>query len=143
MFYILEKVVLNSSITKMVVSAPYIAKKAKAGQFIILRVNEYGERIPLTIADYDREKGTVTIIYQKVGKTTMLLDELNEGDCILDFIGPLGKASELEGYKNVAVIGGGAGCAIAYPQAKALHEMGAHVDVITGFRNKDLIHKTS
>lgn len=139
MFYILEKVVLNSSITKMVVSAPYIAKKAKAGQFIILRVNEYGERIPLTIADYDREKGTVTIIYQKVGKTTMLLDELNEGDCILDFIGPLGKASELEGYKNVAVIGGGAGCAIAYPQAKALHEMGAHVDVITGFRNKDLI----
>ena len=139
MFCILKKEILNNSMTKMVVEAPYIARKAMAGQFIILRVNEYGERIPLTIADYDREKGTVTIIYQKVGKTTMILDELNEGDYILDFIGPLGKASELEGYKNVAVIGGGAGCAIAYPQAKALYEMGSHVDLIVGFRNKDLI----
>lgn len=139
MFRIIEKTELNSSMTKMVVEAPFVAKKALAGQFIILRVNETGERIPLTIADYDREKGTVTIIYQVVGKTTMLLNSLNQGDAILDFIGPLGKASELEGYQKVAVIGGGAGCAIAYPQAKALHEMGSAVDVIAGFRTKDLI----
>lgn len=139
MFPILEKRRLNDSMTLMVVEAPFIARKAKAGQFIILRVNEFGERIPLTIADYDREKGTVTIIYQKVGKTTLLLDTLNEGDAILDFIGPLGKASELEGYKRVAVIGGGAGCAIAYPQAKALHALGAKVDMIAGFRNKDIV----
>lgn len=96
MFRIVEKKALNPSMTKMVVEAPFIARKAKAGQFIILRVNEQGERIPLTIADYDREKGTVTIIFQVVGKTTMLLNQLNEGDTILDFIGPLGKASELE-----------------------------------------------
>lgn len=139
MFSILEKRKLNDSMTLMVVDAPYIAKKAKAGQFIILRVNEHGERIPLTIADYDREKGTVTIIYQVVGKTTMLLDTLNEGDGIQDFIGPLGKASELEGYKKAAVIGGGAGCAIAYPQAKALHAMGTKADMIAGFRNTGLI----
>lgn len=125
--------------TRMVVEAPFIAKKALPGQFIILRVDEFGERIPLTIADYDREKGTVTIIYQKVGKTTMLLDTLNIGEYILDFVGPLGKASELEGYQKAAVIGGGAGCAIAYPQAKALHNMGAHVDIIAGFRNEELI----
>lgn len=125
--------------TRMVVEAPFIAKKALPGQFIILRVDEFGERIPLTIADYDREKGTVTIIYQKVGKTTMLLDKLGVGEYILDFVGPLGKASELEGYQKVAVIGGGAGCAIAYPQAKALHNMGAHVDIIAGFRNEELI----
>ena len=139
MFSILEKRKLNEAMTLMVVDAPYIAKKAKAGQFIILRVNEHGERIPLTIADFDREKGTVTIIYQVVGKTTMLLDQLNAGDAILDFIGPLGKASELEGYKKAAVVGGGAGCAIAYPQAKALHALGAKVDMIAGFRNKDII----
>ena len=139
MFTIIEKRNLNDSMTLMVVDAPFIAKKAKAGQFIILRVNEFGERIPLTIADYDREKGTITIIYQKVGKTTLLLDELNVGDTILDFIGPLGQASELEGYKRAAVIGGGAGCAIAYPQAKALHNMGTKVDMIAGFRNKDII----
>ncbi len=139
MFKIVKKDILNSSMTKMTVEAPFIAKKAMPGQFIILRVNERGERIPLTIADYDREKGTVTIIYQKVGKTTMLLDLLNEGEFILDFVGPLGIASELEGYKNVAVIGGGAGCAIAYPQAKALFNMGAKVDTIAGFRNTDLI----
>lgn len=139
MFRIVEKQALNPSMTKMVVEAPYIARKALAGQFIILRVDEHGERIPLTVADYDREAGTVTIIYQKVGKTTKHLDTLNEGDCILDFIGPLGRASELEGYKKVAVIGGGAGCAIAFPQAKALHEMGTKVDVIAGFRNKELI----
>lgn len=139
MFAIVEKRVLNDSMTLMSIDAPFIAKKAQAGQFIILRVNEFGERIPLTIADYDREKGTVTIIYQKVGKTTMLLDQLNVGDAILDFIGPLGKASELEGYRNVAVIGGGAGCAIAYPQAKALHRLGAKVDMIVGFRNQDIV----
>ncbi|WP_444657734.1 sulfide/dihydroorotate dehydrogenase-like FAD/NAD-binding protein [Caproiciproducens sp. R2] len=139
MFTIVEKRILNDSMTLMAVEAPYIAKKAKAGQFIILRVNEFGERIPLTVADYDREKGTITIIYQKVGKTTLMLDQLNVGDAILDFIGPLGKSTELESYKNVAVIGGGAGCAIAYPQAKALHGMGAKVDMIAGFRNKDII----
>ncbi len=139
MFKILEKTPLNSSMTKMVVDAPHIAKKAKPGQFIIFRVDEYGERVPLTIADYDSQKGTVTIIYQKVGFSTMLLDTLNEGDYILDFVGPLGVPSELEGYKKVAVIGGGAGCAIAYPQAKALHNMGTAVDVIAGFRNTELI----
>lgn len=139
MFHILKKEILNPTMTRMVVEAPYIAKKALAGQFIVLRVNEYGERIPLTIADYDRNKGTITIIYQKVGKTTLLLDKLNEGDFILDFVGPLGKPSDIKGYKKVAVIGGGAGCAIAYPQAKALYNMGAYVDIIAGFRNKDLI----
>lgn len=139
MFQILQKRKLNDSMTLMVVDAPFIAKKAKAGEFIILRVNEQGERIPLTIAEYDREKGTVTIIYQIVGKTTMLLDQLNEGDAILDFIGPLGKATELEGYKKAAVIGGGAGCAIAWPQSKALFSQGTQVDMIAGFRNKDII----
>lgn len=139
MFHILKKEILNPTMTRMVVEAPYIAKKALAGQFIVLRVNEYGERIPLTIADYDRNKGTITIIYQKVGKTTLLLDKLNEGDFILDFVGPLGKPSDIKGYKKVAVIGGGAGCAIAYPQAKALYNMGAYVDIIAGFKNKDLI----
>lgn len=139
MYKILQKTALNPSMTKMVVEAPLIAKKAKPGQFIIFRVDEFGERVPLTIADYDAEKGSVTIIYQKVGSSTMLLDTLNEGDYILDFVGPLGVASELEGYSKVAVIGGGAGCAIAYPQAKALHNMGTSVDVIAGFRNTDLI----
>ena len=114
LFKIVEKTALNPSMTKMVIDAPFIARKALPGQFIILRVDEHGERIPLTIADYDREKGTVTIIYQKVGKTTMLLDTLQQGEAILDFVGPLGKPSELEGYKKAAVIGGGAGCAIAY-----------------------------
>lgn len=139
MYKILQKVALNPSMTKMVVEAPMIAKKAKPGQFIIFRVDEFGERVPLTIADYDAEAGSVTIIYQKVGASTILLDTLNEGDFILDFVGPLGVASELDGYKKVAVIGGGAGCAIAYPQAKALHEMGTSVDVIAGFRNTELI----
>lgn len=139
MYKILEKVELNPSMTKMVVEAPLIAKKAKPGQFIIFRVDEYGERVPLTIADYDADAGSVTIIYQKVGASTMLLDTLNEGEYILDFVGPLGVPSELDGYTKVAVIGGGAGCAIAYPQAKALHNMGTAVDVIAGFRNTELI----
>ena len=139
MFQIIEKEKLNEQMIRMTVEAPFIAKKAQAGQFIILRIDEHGERIPLTIADYDREAGTVTIIFQKVGKTTYALDELNEGDSILDFVGPLGVPTELGGYRKAAVIGGGAGCAIAYPQAKALHAMGADVTMIAGFRNKDLI----
>ncbi len=139
MYQILEKKTLNQNTKLMVIDAPNVAKKAEPGQFIILRVNEDGERIPLTIAEYDREKGTVTIIFQEVGATTMALGELNEGDCLHDFVGPLGRASELEGLKHVAVVGGGLGCAIAYPQAKKLHDMGAEVDLIAGFRNKDII----
>lgn len=139
MYKIIKKEILNPTVTKMVVEAPAVAKKALAGQFIILRVNENGERIPLTIADYDRENGTITIIFQIVGKTTMLLNELNENDYIQDFVGPLGKPSNIEGLKKVCVIGGGVGCAIAYPTAKALHENGAEVTVITGFRNKNLV----
>lgn len=139
MFKILKKEIINPTVILMEVDAPYIAKKAEPGQFIILRINEDGERIPLTVAGYDREKGTITIIFQIVGKTTQLLGELNEGDFILDFVGPLGVPSHLEGYKKVAVIGGGLGTAIAYPQAKKLHELGAEVDSIIGFRNKDLI----
>lgn len=139
MYKILKKQRLNPTVTKMVVEAPKVAKKAQAGQFIILRVHENGERIPLTIADYDRENGSITIIYQIVGKTTMLLDQLEEGEAILDFVGPLGKPSHVDGMKKVCVIGGGVGCAIAYPTAKALHENGTEVTVITGFRNKDLV----
>lgn len=139
MYKILEKEVLNPTVTKMVVEAPFVAKRAKAGQFIILRVHEEGERIPLTIADHDETHGSVTIIFQVVGKTTMLLNHLNEGDSIYDFVGPLGKPSEIEGYKNVCVIGGGVGCAIAYPTAKAFHDHGANVTTIVGFRNQDLV----
>lgn len=136
---ILKKDKLNDLVTRMVVFAPRIANRTKAGQFVILKVNEKGERIPLTIADSDPEKGTVTIIYQVVGKTTMLLDKLNVDDYILDFVGPLGKPTQLGGYKKVAVIGGGVGCAIAYPQAKQLYNQGSRVDVIAGFRNKDIV----
>lgn len=139
MYKILEKKTLNTNTKQMVIDAPHVAKKAQPGQFIILRVDEDGERIPLTIASYDREKGTIMIIFQEVGATTKKLGLLNEGDCLHDFVGPLGRASELEGLKKVAVVGGGLGCAIAYPQAKALHEMGAEVDLIAGFRNKDII----
>lgn len=136
---ILKKEILNSTVTKMVIDAPMIAKKAQAGQFIILRVSENGERIPLTIADYDRKKGTITIIYQIVGKTTILLNELVENDFIHDFVGPLGKASEIKGLKKVCVIGGGVGCAIAFPTAKALFQQGSEVTTICGFRNQDLL----
>lgn len=139
MFQIIKKRVLGPNVTMMVIDAPFVARKAEPGQFIILRIHENGERIPLTIADYDRERGTVTIIFQEVGKTTKLLGTLNEGDAILDFVGPLGTASHFENVKKVAVIGGGLGTAIAYPQAKKLYGMGASVDTITGFRNKDLI----
>ncbi len=139
MYQIVEKRQLNDTVVLMKVAAPFIAKKAKPGQFIIFRVNEHGERIPLTIADYDREAGTVTIIFQIVGRGTQELAALNQGDSILDFVGPLGKPSEFENVKKVAVIGGGVGCAIAYPQAKYLHSIGVDVDLIAGFRNKDIV----
>ena len=139
MYKILKKRQLNENVVLMDIDAPYVAKKAKAGNFIILRVDEYGERIPLTVADYDREKGIVTIIFQIVGATTKLLSTLNEGDYLQDFAGPLGKATELEGYKKACVIGGGVGCAIAYPSAKALFNAGTEVDVIAGFRSKDIV----
>ncbi len=139
MYKILRKEILNDTVTLIEVYAPKIAKKAEPGQFIILRVNDKGERVPFTIADFDREKGTVTIIFQIVGGTTMLLNTLNEGNEILDFVGPLGVASHFDGVKNVAVIGGGLGTAIAYPQAKKFNKLGANVDMITGFRNKDLV----
>lgn len=136
---ILKKRFLNDSIVEVVFDAPDIAKKAQPGQFIIFRVDEEGERIPLTIAGYDREKGTITVIAQTVGYSTKMLASKNEGEFIADLVGPLGKPSELESGIKVAVIGGGLGCAIAYPQAKALHELNCRVDVIAGFRNKDLI----
>ena len=139
MFRIVTKRPLHDTVTLMEIEAPAVAKKALPGQFIILRIDEEGERIPLTVAGTDKERGTVTIIFQKVGYTIKKLDLLNEGDALLDFVGPLGRASELEGMKRVAVIGGGLGVAIAYPQAKALHEMGAEVDVIVGFRSTDLM----
>ena len=139
MFKIASKRQLNEAVTLMEVEAPYIATKARAGQFIIFRIDEYGERIPLTIADTDPERGTVTIIFQAVGTSTKTLALMNEGDYIADFVGPLGTATEIEGYKNVCVVGGGVGCAIAYPSAKALHNAGAHVDMIAGFRNKDIV----
>ena len=139
MFPIVKKRVLNETVTLMEIEAPLVARKALPGQFIIFRIDEEGERIPLTIAGYDREKGTVTIIFQKVGYTTMKLDTLNEGDALLDFVGPLGEPSHTEGVKRAAVIGGGLGVAIAYPQAKALHEAGCEVNLIVGFRNEHLI----
>ena len=139
MFPIVKKRVLNPTVTLMEIEAPLVARKALPGQFIIFRIDEEGERIPLTIAGYDRAKGTVTIIFQKVGYTTEKLDTLNEGDALLDFVGPLGEPSHTEGVKRAAVIGGGLGVAIAYPQAKALHEAGCVVDLIVGFRNEDLI----
>lgn len=139
MFKIVRKKELNPTVTLMDIQAPLVAKKAEPGQFIILRVDADGERIPLTIADFDREKGTVTIIFQIVGATTQKLNYLNEGDCIEDFVGPLGVPSHTDGLKKVAVIGGGVGCAIAYPIAKKLHNLGCTVHSIVGFRNKDLL----
>lgn len=139
MFQIKKKRMLNEAVCLMEIEAPLVASKAKPGQFIIFRIDEQGERIPLTIADHDAEKGTVTIIFQLVGRSTIQLASLEEGDYIEDFVGPLGKPTELEGIKKAVVIGGGVGCAIAYPQAKWLHEHGAEVDVIAGFRTKDII----
>ena len=139
MFRIAEKTPLNPTVTKMVIEAPLVAKKAQPGQFIIVRPCEDSERIPLTIADFDRQAGTITIIFQIVGGTTMELNQLEAGQSVHDFVGPLGRASELEGLKKVAVVGGGVGCAIAYPTAKRLHELGAEVHSIVGFRSKDLV----
>ena len=139
MFKILKKDVLNPSIIRLEIEAPYVAKKAKPGQFIILRTYEDSERLPFTIAGEDPEKGTVTIIFQIVGAGTVELNRLEEGDSLADFVGPLGRPSELEGLKRVAIIGGGAGCAIAYPLAYALHKQGTEVTSVAGFRNKDLV----
>jgi len=136
---ILRKETLNPTVTLMEVDAPLVARKAEPGQFIILRVDDQGERIPLTVADYDREKGSITIIFQVVGATTEKLNHLNEGDYIHDFVGPLGRATHTEGLKKVAVVGGGVGCAIAFPVAKKLHEQGTEVHAIVGFRNQDLV----
>lgn len=139
MYKIITKKELNPTVILMEIEAPRVAKKAEPGQFIILRVTENGERIPLTIADFDREKGTVTIIFQIVGATTEELNHKKEGEYICDFAGPLGKATHTEGLKKVAVVGGGVGCAIAYPVAKKLHQLGVEVHSIVGFRNKDLV----
>ena len=139
MFEIVCKKELNPTVIQMTVYAPRVAAKAKAGQFIILRVDEDGERIPLTIAGYDRAAGTVDIIFQIVGATTIALNAKNQGDCLQDFVGPLGRATEIEGKKKVCVVGGGVGCAIALPVARALHENGAEVTSVIGFRNKDLV----
>lgn len=139
MFEILVKKELNPTVTLMEIKAPDIAKRAKAGQFIILRVDEHGERIPLTIANCDKDRGAVTIIFQVVGLTTKKLNMLDEGDFLLDFVGPLGKASDIEGLKKVCIVGGGVGSAICLPLARALYEQGCEVEVILGFRNKDLV----
>lgn len=139
MYEILKKQSLNPTVTLMKINAPMVAKKAEPGQFIILRTDENGERIPLTVADYDREEGSVTIIFQIVGATTEKLNHMNEGECLHDFVGPLGRATHTDGLKKVAVVGGGVGCAIAYPVAKKLHELGCEVHSIVGFRNKDLV----
>ena len=139
MYRILKKQPLNPTVTLMEIEAPAVAKKANPGQFIILRTDENGERIPLTIADYDTAKGTVTIIFQIVGATTEALNHLNEGDCLHDFVGPLGIATNTAGKKKVAVVGGGVGCAIAYPVAKKFHELGTVVHTVAGFRTKDLV----
>jgi len=139
MYQILYKERLNENVQLMRIHAPYVAKKAQAGQFVILRADETSERIPLTIADYDRAAGTVTVVFQEVGRTTMKLGLLSAGDCLSDFAGPLGVASHFDGVKRVCVIGGGLGTAIAYPQAKALFAADAEVDVIVGFRNKELV----
>ncbi len=139
MYRIVKKRVLNPTVSLMEIKAPAVARKAEPGQFIILRVDEEGERIPLTIADFDRERGTVTIIYQVVGATTEKLNHRSEGDFLQDFVGPLGRATETEGLKRVAVVGGGVGTAIAYPVAKKLHDVGCCVDLIVGFRSRDLV----
>ncbi|MBR4096496.1 MAG: sulfide/dihydroorotate dehydrogenase-like FAD/NAD-binding protein [Oscillospiraceae bacterium] len=139
MYRIVRKKILNPTVTLMDIDAPMVAAKAEPGQFIILRVDENGERIPLTVADYDRENGTVTIIFQIVGSTTEKLNHKSEGEFIQDFVGPLGTPTHIDGLKKVAVVGGGVGCAIAYPVAKKLHENGCEVHAIAGFRNKDLV----
>ena len=139
MYKIIKKQSLNPTVTLMEISAPAVAKKAEPGQFIILRTDSEGERIPLTIADFDREKGTVTIIFQIVGATTEKLNHMNEGDSLCDFVGPLGRATHTDGLKKVAVVGGGVGCAIALPVAKKLHGLGCEVHSVIGFRSRDLV----
>ena len=139
MYKISEKKVLNPTVVQLQIEAPLVANKARPGQFIILRVDENGERIPLTVAGVNKEKGTVKIIFQVVGGTTEKLSHKEEGDYIQDFVGPLGVATHLDGLKKVCIVGGGVGCAIAMPIAEALHEMGADVTSIIGFRNKDLL----
>ena len=139
MFKILKKQPLNPTVTKMVIEAPLVARKAQAGQFIILRASDDGERIPLTIAGYDRAAGTVDIIFQIVGATTLKLNQKNEGDAVSDFVGPLGRPTETEGRRRVCIVGGGVGCAIAMPVAQEFHRLGADVTSIIGFRSKDLL----
>ena len=139
MFEIVKKECLNPTVTRMVVYAPLVARKAEPGQFIILRTDAEGERIPLTVADYDREAGTVTVIFQVVGATTERLNHMEQGECLHDFVGPLGRATHTEGLRKVAVVGSGVGCAIACPVAKKLHSLGCEVHAITGFRNRDLV----
>ena len=139
MYKILKKRPLHDTVTLMEIEAPHVARKAQPGQFIIFRIDEQGERIPLTIAGYERQRGSVTIIFQKVGASTRRLDTLNEGDSLLDFAGPLGEPSHFEGVRKACVIGGGLGVAIAWPQARALYEKGAHVDTLAGFRSGDLV----
>ena len=139
MYRIVRKEALKPTVILYEIEAPMVAKKAEPGQFIILRVDENGERIPITIHDYDREKGTVTIIVQTVGATTEKLSHKRQGEFIQDFVGPLGKPTDVEGKKRVCVVGGGVGCAIAYPSAKAFKEAGVETDVIIGFRNKDIV----
>lgn len=139
MYKIVKKRRLNDTVTLMELEAPLVARKCQAGQFVILRLDEYGERVPLTIADYDRERGAVTIIFQPAGQTTQMLNLIEEGDFISDFVGPLGKPTNMEGIKRVAVVGGGVGCAIAYPVAKGMFDAGIAVDMIAGFKTKDLV----
>ena len=139
MYRIVRKEALRPTVTLYEIEAPLVAKKAQPGQFIILRVDENGERIPITINDYNPEKGTVTIIVQTVGATTEKLSHMKEGDSLQDFVGPLGKATETEGKKKVCVVGGGVGCAIAYPVLKKFHDCGAEVHAVIGFKNKDLV----
>jgi ferredoxin--NADP+ reductase len=139
MYQIIKKQILNPTVTLMEIDAPMVARKAEPGQFIILRTDENGERVPLTIADFDRNRGTVTIIFQIVGASTEQLNCMKEGDYLQDFVGPLGRSTETEGKRKVAVVGGGVGCAIAYPVVKKFHEQGTEVHAIVGFRSKDLV----
>ena len=139
MYKIVRKEVLNTSVVLMEIEAPFVARKAQPGQFVILRVDEDGERIPLTISDFDREKGIITIIFRAVGATTLKLSQKNEGEYIEDFAGPLGVPTKIDGLKKVCIIGGGVGCAIALPIAKELHKRGCEVTSIIGFRSSDLL----
>ena len=139
MYKILKKRRLSSNMTWLVIEAPLVARKAKPGQFIILRTDEYGERIPLTMAGHDSQAGTIDIIYAAVGRTTKLMDQMEEGDCLLDVVGPLGKPTEMEGLKSVAVVGGGTGNALAFPIATGMQKAGIKVDMIAGFKTKDMV----